>query len=89
MNSTQTAYLALIERNDPEIPLSLQDKLLGMSHFRLYSQLVALSVAEIVLKHRIDYISTAYPFYGSQRITEYCRRGSESAAKRYGNICAR
>lgn len=54
--------------------MSLQAKLLGVSRSSLYYQPVAPSAEEIALKHRIDAIYTAYPFYGSRRITEQLRR---------------
>lgn len=56
------------------MPLSLQAKLLGVSRSSLYYQPVAPSAEEIALKHRIDAIYTAYPFYGSRRMTEQVRR---------------
>ena len=68
--------LALVEREDGELPLSVQAELLGLSRASLYYQPVAPSPAEIVLKHRIDEIYTAYPFYGSRRIAvELGRKG--------------
>ncbi len=63
------ARLGLVERNDPDLPLSLQAKLLGVSRSSLYYQPVGPSPEEIALKHRIDAIYTAYPFYGSLRTT--------------------
>lgn len=70
----RTSRLALVERDEPELPLSLQAKLLGVSRSSLYYQPMPPSAEEIVLKHRIDAIYTAYPFYGSRRITEQLRR---------------
>jgi len=61
--------LALIERDESTVPLSLQAELLGLSRASLYYRPVPPSPAEIALKHRIDEIYTKYPFYGSRRIT--------------------
>ena len=44
-----------------------------MSRSSLYYQPAGPSAEEIALKHRIDAIYTAYPFYGSRRITEQLR----------------
>ena len=72
----RTTRLALVERSGPELPLTLQAKLLGVSRSSLYYQPVPPRAEEIVLKHRIDAISTQYPYYGSRRITEQlCRDG--------------
>jgi putative transposase len=64
----------MVERNDRELPLSLQAKLLGVSRSSLYYQPVPPSAEEIALKHQIDAIYTQYPYYGSRRITVQLRR---------------
>lgn len=66
--------MALIERDSPELPLSTQAELLGLSRASLYYRPVAPSAEEIALKHRIDEIYTDYPFYGSRRMTVQLRR---------------
>lgn len=60
--------LALIEREDAELPLSVQAELLGVSRASLYYTPVPPSTAEVTLKHRIDELYTAHPFYGSRRL---------------------
>lgn len=52
----------------------MQAELLSLSRSSLYYQPVAPSAEEVALKHRIDAIYTAYPFYGSRRITVQLRR---------------
>ena len=64
----------MVERDEQELPLNRQAELLGLSRSSLYYQPVAPSEAEVALKHRIDEIYTAYPFYGSRRITAQLRR---------------
>jgi putative transposase len=61
--------LALIE-HDAEHPLTLttQTNLLSLNRTGLYYQPPPPSPEEVALKHRIDEIYTAYPFYGSRRI---------------------
>jgi putative transposase len=64
----------LIERDESELPLSVQADLLSLSRASLYYQPVAPEATEVALKHRIDEIYTMYPFYGSRRITVHLRR---------------
>lgn len=61
--------MALVEFDQPEIPLLVQADLLDLNRCSFYYRPVPPSASEIVLKHRIDEIYTAYPFYGSRRIT--------------------
>jgi putative transposase len=58
-------------------PLSVQADLLSLSRSSLYYQPVPPSLEEVALKHRIDELYTAYPFYGSRRITAQLRREGE------------
>src|SRR4051812_8857114 len=64
----------LVERDEHELPLSLQAELLSLSRSSLYYQPVVPSAEEVALKHRIDALYTAYPFYGSRRITAQLQR---------------
>lgn len=64
----------MVEYEERTLPLSVQAQLLGVSRASLYYQPVAPSAEEVALKHRIDEIYTAYPFYGSRRITAQLRR---------------
>ncbi len=66
--------LALVERAEPALPLSVQAELLSLSRSSLYYQPVAPSAEEVALKHRIDELYTEYPFYGSRRISVQLRR---------------
>jgi putative transposase len=63
-----------VERDEHELPLSVQAELLSLSRSSLYYQPVLPSAEEVALKHRIDAIYTEYPFYGSRRITVQLRR---------------
>jgi len=53
-----------------ELPLRVQAALLSLSRTSLYYRPALPSAEEVALKHRIDEIYTAYPFYGSRRIRE-------------------
>lgn len=55
------------------MPLTIQTDLLGLHRSGVYYQPVAPAPEEVVIKHRIDAIYTAHPFYGSRRIAEQLR----------------
>ena len=59
----------MVERHNGDVSLTLQAELLGLNRTSLYYQPMPSSAEEIALKHRIDEIYTAHPFYGSRRIT--------------------
>lgn len=71
---SRDARVVLIERGSGDLALRVQAELLGVSRSSLYYRPVAPSAAEIALKHRIDEIFTAHPFYGSRRITAQLQR---------------
>jgi putative transposase len=64
----------MVEYGHPELPLTVQAALLGLSRSSLYYQPTPVAPEEVALKHRIDEIYTAHPYYGSRRITETLRR---------------
>ena len=51
------------------LPVSVQCELLGVSRSSLYYRPVGPSALELALKRRIDELYTAFPFYGSRRMT--------------------
>ena len=51
------------------MPLSIQAELLSLSRASLYYQPRPPSAEEIAIKHRIDQLYTAHPFYGSRKLT--------------------
>lgn len=57
-----------------ELPLNVQATLLSLSRSSFYYRPAQPSAEEIAIKHRIDEIYTAYPFYGSRRITVVLKR---------------
>ena len=61
--------MALVEREQPPLPLTRQAELLSLSRSGLYYVPTPVSAAEVAIKHAIDEIYTQYPFYGSRRIT--------------------
>ncbi len=66
--------MALIDREDDELSLVAQAELLGLSRASLYYKRVSPSAQEIALRHRIDELYTAHPFYGSRRLTVCLQR---------------
>jgi len=75
-SSSRSERRKMIERDHRQLPLTVQCQVLGVSRSSLYYRPVAVSSEEVGLKHRIDEIYTAWPFYGSRRIT------AQSAAMR-------
>jgi putative transposase len=60
--------LALIDWDANEVSLKSQAELLSLNRSGLYYQRVPPSPEEVTLKHRIDELYTAHPFYGSRKI---------------------
>jgi putative transposase len=63
----------MVEYGHPELPLRVQAALLGLSRSSLYYQPVPPAPQEVALKHRIDELYTAHPYYGSRRIVAVLR----------------
>src|SRR5579885_2554511 len=59
----------MVEPGHPELPLTVQAAMLGLSRSSLYYNPAPPSAQEVALKHRIDALYTAHPYYGSRRIT--------------------
>ena len=66
--------MAQVEREEHELPLSLQAELLGISRSSLYYQPRPPSEKELTIKRRIDELYTDYPFYGSRRMVAQLQR---------------
>jgi putative transposase len=71
----------MLERDNPELSLATQAELLNLSRSSLYYKPVGPSAREIALKHRIDEIYTAHPYYGSRRITVVLNREGHSISR--------
>lgn len=63
-----------IDASDPDLFLSAQAQLAGVSRSTLYYQPVGPSEEEVQIKHRIDEIYTKWPFYGSRRIAAHLKK---------------
>jgi putative transposase len=66
--------IALIEREHPSLPVTVQTEMLGLNRTCFYYQPIPPLEKEVATKHQIDEIYTHYPFYGSRRITVVLRR---------------
>jgi len=62
--------VALVEREQPSLPLQAQADLLSVSRASLYYQPKSPSAEEVALKRRIDEVYTKHPFLGSRRIAK-------------------
>jgi putative transposase len=60
----------LVDWDHEEFSVSVQAQLLSLNRTSLYYQPVPPSAEEVALKHRIDELYTAHPYYGSRKITE-------------------
>jgi putative transposase len=65
--------LAMLEKDNPHVSLRTQAELLGISYSSLFYQPRSPTQREISIKRRIDEVYTAWPFYGSRRITAVLR----------------
>jgi putative transposase len=63
----------MLEKDHPELSLTVQAELLGISYSSLFYKAVLPSKRELAIKRRIDEIYTAHPYYGSRRITRELR----------------
>lgn len=64
----------LVDWQREELPVNTQAELLSLNRSSLYYQPVPPSAEEIALKHRIDELFTAHPYYGSRNITAQLQR---------------
>ncbi len=65
---TREQRLGLIDWTCTEHDLKTQAALLSLNRSGLYYTPQAVSAAEIAIKHKIDELHTAYPFFGSRKI---------------------
>ena len=68
----------MVEVNHPELSVRRQCELLGLSRSSLYYEPVGETAENLRLMRLIDEQYTAYPFYGSRRMTRWLiERGEE------------
>lgn len=65
---------SLINKNHPELSLTRQAKLLGISRSSLYYRAKPMDILTLKTMNKIDEIYTKCPFYGSRKITAQLKR---------------
>jgi len=65
--------LALVDHDDPVLPVSVQCRLLSVARSTLYYQPVPAGSDELAVMRRIDELHLDYPFYGSRRMAVVLR----------------
>jgi len=65
--------LALVDHDDPVLPVSAQCRLLQVARSTLYYQPVPMGSDELAVMRRIDELHLEYPFYGSRRMAVVLR----------------
>jgi putative transposase len=65
--------LALVDHDDPVLPVSAQCRLLRVARSTLYYQPVPASPDDLAVMRRIDELHLEYPFYGSRRMAVVLR----------------
>jgi putative transposase len=66
--------LALVNHDDPALPVVAQCRLLKVARSTLYYQPVAVSADDLAVMRRMDELYLAHPFYGSRRMAAVLRR---------------
>jgi putative transposase len=59
---------ALVDRDDPDLPIAAQCRLLKVARSTLYYQPAPVDADELALMRRMDELYTKWPFYGSRRV---------------------
>ena len=65
--------LALVDRDDPILPVAAQCRLLKVARSTLYYQPVPADFDKLAVMRRIDELHLEYPFYGSRRMAVVLR----------------
>jgi putative transposase len=66
--------LALVDHDDPALPIVAQCRLLKVARSTLYYRPVAVSADDLTVMRRMDELYLAHPFYGSRRMAAVLRR---------------
>lgn len=64
----------MVEWESSEMSITTQAQLLSLNRTSLYYRPVEVSPETVALRHRIDEVYTAHPYYGVRRITVHLRR---------------
>src|SRR3984885_6017387 len=64
---------ALVDHDDPVLPVAAQCRLLKVARSTLYYQPIPADADELAVMRRIDELHLEYPFYGSRRMAVVLR----------------
>jgi len=65
---------ALVERDDPDLSVAAQCRLLNVARSTLYYQPAPMDPDDLALMRRMDELYTKWPFYGSRRMVATLRQ---------------
>lgn len=68
------ARRALVDRDDPDLPVTAQCQLLKVARSTLYYQPTPVDPDDLALMRRMDELYTKWPFYGSRRMVAALRQ---------------
>jgi putative transposase len=71
---TRSERLALVDHDNPALPVTTQCRLLQIARSTLYYRPVPPSVDDLAVMRRMDELHLAWPFYGSRRMAAVLRR---------------
>jgi putative transposase len=66
--------LALVDHDDPVLPVVAQCRLLKVARSTLYYRPAPVSADDLAVMRRMDELHLAWPFYGSRRMAAVLRR---------------
>jgi putative transposase len=81
--------MAMVERENEQVPLRTQADLLSLSRSSLYYKPAPPSEDEVKLRHHIDEIYTAHPTYGSRKVMHMLRREGWAINRKRVQRCMR
>jgi len=79
---TRSDRLALVDHDDPALPVAAQCRLLKVARSTLYYRPVAVSADDLAVMRRMDELHLAWPFYGSRRMAAALRREGRSVNRK-------
>jgi HTH-like domain len=65
---------ALVDRDDPDLPIAAQCRLLKLARSTLYYQSAPVGADDLALMRQMDELYTKWPFYGSRRMVAALRQ---------------
>jgi putative transposase len=79
---TRPERLALVDHDDPAVPVVAQCRLLKVARSTLYYRPVPVSADDLAVMRRMDEMHLAWPFYGARRMAAELRREGRSVNRK-------